>query len=282
MKIAKTKPELRAARSELTGSVGLVPTMGYLHDGHLSLVRRAREECDHVVATVFVNPTQFGPTEDLGSYPRDLDRDLDILREAGAAAVFAPGVDEMYHPHSETVVEPTGLSRILIGKLRPGHFKGVATVVSKLFNLVQPDAAYFGRKDYQQLAVIERMVRDLDFPVRVVGVPIARESDGLAMSSRNVRLDDAARRSAPMLNAALDEAETLSRQGVTVARIRARLHATLSRAEGAEIASVDLRDAETLAPVRGVPDRPVVALLAVRFGDVLLIDNRVLTPEMTP
>lgn len=279
MKICESKSEMRAARGPFDGTVGVVPTMGYLHDGHMELVRRAKAECDHVIATIFVNPTQFGPNEDFATYPRNTDRDVEMLRAAGVDALFLPDRTEMYHPDAETVVEPVALSKILIGKLRPGHFRGVATIVTKLLNIVQPDAAFFGQKDYQQLAVIRRVVRDLDVPVRIVGVPIQRDADGLALSSRNVRLSEPHRAVAPMLNTALDEVETLARQGQTAARLRARLRATLSRAEGAEIASIDIRDAETLAAVRGVPERPVVALLAVRFGDVLLIDNRVLTPE---
>lgn len=279
MKICETKSDLRAARRALVGTVGLVPTMGYLHDGHMELVRRAKAECDRVIATIFVNPTQFGPNEDFATYPRDTDRDIAMLRAAGVDALFLPDRTEMYHPEAETIVEPVALSKILIGKLRPGHFRGVATIVTKFLNIAQPDAAFFGQKDYQQLAVIRRVVRDLDLPVRIVGVPIQRDTDGLALSSRNVRLSGPHRAAAPVLNAALDEAETLARQGVTVARLRARIRAALSRAEGAEIASIDIRDAETLAAVRGIPDRPVVALLAVRFGGVLLIDNRVLTPE---
>lgn len=279
MKICESKSEMRAARGAFGGTVGLVPTMGYLHDGHMELVRRAKGECECVIATIFVNPTQFGPNEDFATYPRDIDRDVNMLRAAGVDALFLPDRTEMYHPDAETVVEPVALSKILIGKLRPGHFRGVATIVIKLLNIVQPDAAFFGQKDYQQLAVIRRVVRDLDIPVRIVGVPIQRDADGLALSSRNVRLSEPHRAAAPVLNMALDEVEFLARQGVTAARLRARLRATLSRVEGAEIASIDIRDAETLAAVRGVPERPVVALLAVRFGDVLLIDNRVLTPE---
>ena len=190
MKICHTKQELRATLTELrrTGSIGLVPTMGYLHDGHMSLVQHALQENDHTVASIFVNPTQFGNADDLTNYPRALEDDLTLLRDAGVAAVFTPTPDIMYHDAAQTIVETTDLANKLMGALRPGHFRGVATVVTKLFNLFQPDRAYFGEKDFQQLAVIRTMVRDLDIPVIVRGVPTVRHDDGLAMSSRNARL----------------------------------------------------------------------------------------------
>ncbi len=182
MKICHTKQELRATLTELrrTGSIGLVPTMGYLHDGHMSLVQHALQENAHTVASIFVNPTQFG--NDLTSYPRALEDDLTLLRDAGVAAVFTPTPDIMYHDEAQTIVETTDLANKLMGALRPGHFRGVATIVTKLFNLFQPDRAYFGEKDFQQLAVIRIMVRDLDIPVIVRGVPTVRHDDGLAMS----------------------------------------------------------------------------------------------------
>ncbi|MBJ3762597.1 pantoate--beta-alanine ligase [Maribius pontilimi] len=276
MKICRTKQELRTARAALDGTVGLVPTMGALHDGHLSLVRRSLSETDHTVATIFVNPSQFGPNEDLATYPRTAERDLGLLEAEGIAAVFMPSADEMYDETAQTIVETTHLARILIGRIRPGHFRGVATVVTKLLNLAQPDAAFFGQKDYQQLCVIRTMVRDLDVPVRIVGVPTMREADGLAMSSRNVRLTPEHRAAAPALNDALNAAQ--GHVGVSVGKMRKLVRDRLQRAEGADIASIDIRDAETLAPVTGTPDQPVVILLAVRFGDVLLIDNRVIQP----
>ncbi len=282
MDIHRTKDEMRAARAAAAGGearLGLVPTMGFLHAGHMALVARAREQCDRVVVSIFVNPTQFGPGEDFDSYPRDIDRDLDMLRAAGVDAVFLPDAAEIYPDDAETVVEPTRLSRILIGRLRPGHFGGVATIVTKLFNLMQPDAAYFGQKDYQQLCVIRRFVRDLDIPVRIEGVPIVRETDGLAMSSRNVRLEPAHRQAAPVLHAALEVGRETIEAGEGVSVAGQLIRARLAQAEGAEVASVDLRDAETLQPLRGAPDRPVVMLLAVRFGDVLLIDNMIATPK---
>ena len=256
----------------------LVPTMGYLHAGHMALVARAKAEGARVVASIFVNPTQFGEGEDLATYPRDPQRDLAMLRDAGVDAVFLPEVSEVYDRAAQTIVEPTALARILIGRLRPGHFRGVATIVTKLFNIVQPDGACFGEKDYQQLVAIRTIVRDLDIPVRIIGVPTEREPDGLAMSSRNVRLGAADRAAAPVLNTALTEAEALARRGATASRLRAHVRARLAAEPRADVQSVDIRDAETLAPVSGPLARAAVLLLAVRFGSVLLIDNRVVHP----
>ena len=278
MRICTTKAKLRAVRAEMTGRVGLVPTMGALHDGHLALVRHARADCERVIATIFVNPSQFGPNEDLDTYPRDPERDLDLLRAEGVDTVFTPDPSEMYHPDAQTIVETTELSRILMGRIRPGHFRGVATVVAKLLNLARPDIAYFGQKDYQQLQVIRTMVRDLDMPVHIEGVPTMRESDGLAMSSRNARLRPDHRASAPALHQALCEAADLVEQNWSVRRITRRIRDTLVDVPGADIASIDIRDAETLQTISGAPDRAIVVLLAVRFGDVLLIDNRVIQP----
>jgi pantoate--beta-alanine ligase len=275
MKQCLTKADLRDV---VTGfrrageTIGLVPTMGYLHEGHLTLVRAALASCDRVVATIFVNPTQFGPNEDLAKYPRDLPRDLALLKAAGVDAVFTPEPAEMYVEGAETIVETAKLSRVLIGRLRPGHFRGVATVVTKLFHLAQADRAFFGEKDFQQLAVIRRMVRDLDFPLEVVGVPTVREVDGLAMSSRNVRLTAADRAAAPVLHRALKHGAGLK----DAARIVREVRAMIAAEPRAKVQSVDLRDAETLAPVRGRLTRPAVLLLAVKFGDVLLIDNKVI------
>lgn len=291
MDICTTKAAIRARVREWRAAgrrVALVPTMGYLHAGHMALVARARADAGppgRVIASIFVNPTQFGPTEDLATYPRDPARDTGMLAAAGVDAVFMPEVSEVYAPDAQTIVEPTELSRILIGKLRPGHFRGVATVVTKLFNIIQPDAACFGEKDFQQLAVIRTMVRDLDMPVQVIGVPTVREADGLALSSRNVRLSPEDRAAAPVLNAALTDAEALARDGVTASRIRAHVRARLEAEPRADVQSVDIRDAGTLAALSGPLTRPAVLLLAVRFGQVLLIDNRVVGPaskEETP
>jgi len=278
MRLCRTRDDMRTAvrgfRAE--GSfVGLVPTMGFLHQGHMELVRRARAGCERVVVSIFVNPTQFGPNEDLATYPRDTERDLTMLSQAGVDAVFLPEVDEIYRPGAETEVEVTQLSRILMGKLRPGHFRGVTTVVTKLFNIVRPDRAYFGEKDYQQLQIIRRMVEDLDFAIEIAAVPTVRERDGLAMSSRNARLTPADRAAAPVLNAALNGAEMRANEGVTVTVLREWLRDHIASESRAEVRSIDIRDAVTLGPLKGPLTRPAVILLAVRFGDVLLIDQRV-------
>ena len=259
--------------------VALVPTMGYLHEGHLSLVRAAAAATDRVVVSIFVNPTQFGPNEDLATYPRDEKRDLALLEKEGVNAVFMPSVEEMYGAGGDTFVEVPGLSGILQGALRPGHFRGVATVVNKLFNIVQPDIAVFGEKDYQQLTIIRQMVCDLDMPLDIVGHPTVREKDGLAMSSRNVRLTPEQRLQAPVLNKALCAAEDAAAAGANVSDLETLIRSTLETASEAEIKSIDIRDAVTLAELDGSLDKPAVVLLAVRFGTVLLIDQRVIAPE---
>lgn len=259
-------------------SVALVPTMGFLHEGHMALMAQARQEADRVIASIFVNPTQFGPNEDLATYPRDPERDRAMLAAAGVDAVFMPEVSEVYAPGAQTIVETTELAKILIGKLRPGHFRGVATVVTKLFNIVQPDVACFGEKDYQQLCMIRQMVRDLDVPVRIVGVPTQREDDGLARSSRNVRLTPEDRAAAVVLSRALFEAEEMAKTGITASRLRAWVAATIQAEPRADLQSADIRDAVTLESLSGALTRPAVILLAVRFGAVLLIDQRVVTP----
>ena len=277
----------QAAEWRMSGApIALVPTMGALHEGHLALIERARAWLDaagggRVVTSIFVNPTQFGPNEDLSKYPRDEAGDLEKLRDAGCDAVFLPGVDDIYRPGAQTVVEVTGLSRILMGRLRPGHFRGVATVVTKLFNIVGPDVAVFGEKDYQQLAVIRQMVADLDMPVQILGVPTVREPDGLAMSSRNRRLSPADRAAAPVLARALDRGAAMIAEGAGLAAVRRGLRATLAAEPRGQIRSIDIRDAATLARVATV-GAPVVILLAVRFGDVLLIDQRTASPPSHP
>ncbi|WP_299809553.1 pantoate--beta-alanine ligase [uncultured Roseibium sp.] len=282
MKICPTKVEMRetvrAWRRE-GAAVGLVPTMGYLHDGHLGLVRLAREKADRVVASIFVNPTQFGPNEDLATYPRDETRDLALLKAEGVDAVFMPSVEEMYGAGGDTFVEVPGLSAILQGALRPGHFRGVATVVTKLFNIVTPDFAVFGEKDYQQLTLIRQMVRDLDMPLEIVGHPTVREADGLAMSSRNVRLSAEHRAQAVVLSRALSRAQELATSAVDIAALNAAIREELAAAPAAEVRSVDIRDADTLAELSGRLDLPAVVLLAVGFGNVLLIDQRVISPD---
>lgn len=277
-----TKDAVRARVKELKGegkTVALVPTMGYLHEGHLSLVRAAAKAADRVIVSIFVNPTQFGPNEDLDTYPRDPERDLALLEKEGVDAVFMPSVDEMYGTAGDTYVEVPALSVILQGALRPGHFRGVTTVVTKLFNIVQPDVAVFGEKDYQQLIVIRQMVRDLDMPLQIIGHPIVREADGLAMSSRNIRLAPEARAEAPVLNKSLCLAEDAAKSGPEISELEALIRQTLETAGQAEVKSIDIRDASTLEECHGRLEKPAVILLAVRFGSVLLIDQRVIAPE---
>jgi pantoate--beta-alanine ligase len=273
IRIGQEIARLRAAGK----TIGLVPTMGFLHAGHLQLMCRAAQNADAVVATIFVNPTQFGANEDLSRYPRDLDRDLALLRDEGVAAVFTPSPEEMYLPGADTIVDVPSLSGILQGALRPGHFQGVATVVSKLFNITQPDVAVFGEKDYQQLALIRKMVRDLDVPVRIIGHPTAREDDGLAMSSRNVRLSPAQRAAAKILNAALTQAEHHPQPSAEAYVAQITQH--LAGEALCDIKSVEIRDSEDLTALSGPLHRPAVILLAVAFGDVLLIDQRVIDPR---
>ncbi|WP_334192330.1 pantoate--beta-alanine ligase [Pararhodobacter sp.] len=274
---AAVRDSVRAWRAE-GQSVALVPTMGYLHRGHMALVERAKAQADRVVTSIFVNPLQFGPGEDLTTYPRDADRDLAMLGEAGVDGVFLPSVEEVYPPGAQTIVETTELAKMLIGKLRPGHFRGVTTVVTKLFNIVQPDVAVFGEKDYQQLCIIRQMVRDLDVPVRIEGVATVREEDGLALSSRNVRLMPEDRAASVILSQSLFAAEEMAKTGITASRLRAWVAANIGANPRADLQSADIRDAETLASISGPLQRPAVILLAVRFGKVLLIDQRVVTP----
>ncbi|GAB1581479.1 pantoate--beta-alanine ligase [Phyllobacterium phragmitis] len=280
MKVISTIADLRAAlkaerRSGKT--IGLVPTMGYLHIGHLTLARQSRKSCDVTVTSIFVNPTQFGPNEDLATYPRDLDRDLKLLEAEGVDYVFTPEISEIYRPNAETIVETTHLSRILIGRIRPGHFRGVTTIVTKLFNIVQPDRAFFGEKDYQQLAIIRRMVEDLDVPVEIVGVPTVREEDGLACSSRNALLTLEDRKAAPVLSKALGTAESLAAKGErSVPALRRAILKVLESEPRGLVEAVDIRDAADLAKITGKFGNPVVVLLTVRFGKVRLIDQRVI------
>jgi pantoate--beta-alanine ligase len=281
--VLRTKAELRAAvaAAKRAGeTVGLVPTMGYLHEGHLSLIRAARAECDLVVMSLFVNPTQFAPGEDLDRYPRNEERDLRLAGEAGADLVFAPAVDEVYAADAATAVEVTGpLTDVLDGdreRRGPGHFRGVATVVAKLFNIVDPDVAFFGQKDAQQAVVIRRMARDLDFPVRIEVMPTVREPDGLAMSSRNAYLEPADRERAAALSRALAAAERGAREGSLSAGLDA------ARAELAAAAIepeyLEARDAETLEPVEELGARPVLVAVAARVGAARLIDNVLIQP----
>ena len=283
MQTFTTIADLRAALAphRLDGrTIGLVPTMGYLHVGHLELVRRAQADNDIVVATIFVNPLQFGANEDLARYPRDLARDQAMLEAEGVHYLFAPTVEDMYPRPMETVVDVPALGAELEGSVRPGHFAGVATVVTKLFNIAQPDRAYFGEKDYQQLTVIRRMVEDMAQPVEVVGVPTVREADGLACSSRNVCLSAEERVAAAIVPRALEEAERLIATGETDARRLEEEVAAFIRAEPlASPEVVAIRDPATLAQVDEIGEKPVLLLLFVRFGGTKLLDNRVIDPK---
>jgi len=253
-----------------------VPTMGCFHEGHLSLMRRAREENGFVVVSLFVNPTQFGPSEDFREYPRDLDCDARLAEEVGVDLIFNPSVEEMYPEGYQTCVEVGKLSEGLCGASRPGHFRGVATVVLKLFNIVRPDRAYFGRKDYQQLKVIERMVRDLNLPVEIVGMPIVREPDGLAMSSRNAYLSPEEREAALALSKSLSYAQGLLGKGIVSGEeLRRRVEEFIQRETLARIDYVAVVDPETLDRLAEVKDEAVLAL-AVRIGGTRLIDNALL------
>lgn len=255
-------------------SVALVPTMGALHAGHLSLVSAACQRADYVIVSVFVNPTQFGPGEDYESYPRDLQHDMELLGAEGANAVLAPSAAEMYAPGASVTVDPGPLGSLWEGATRPTHFAGVCTVVSKLFAVVQPDLAFFGEKDYQQLQIVKRLARDLDFPVRVVGCPIVREPDGLALSSRNVYLSPAERTAATVLYRALRTAETLALDGERDARVLAEaVHGTIAEEPLATLDYADVVDALSLEPARTLGGAPARAIVAARVGRTRLIDN---------
>ncbi len=276
MRLVESADEMRAlsegwrAKGE---SVGFVPTMGYLHEGHLSLVRRARQENDRVVVSIFVNPTQFGPNEDYNRYPRDLKRDMELLEPIGVDAVFHPTVEEMYPAGYKTYVEVEEITERLCGASRPGHFRGVCTVCTKLFNIVRPHRAYFGKKDFQQLVVIKNMVRDLNMGMEIVPVPIVREPDGLAMSSRNTYLNPEERKAATCLYRALKEAARLYEEGERSARVIRDAAVKVIEAEPlARIDYVEVVDPETFLPVEEVSEGTLVAL-AVFVGPARLIDN---------
>jgi pantoate--beta-alanine ligase len=276
--VFRAKAELRAAlqRPRRAGeTIGLVPTMGFLHEGHLSLLRAARAECDLVVISLFLNPTQFGPGEDLDRYPRDEERDLRLAAEAGVDCVFAPAVAEIYpRGFASTVAVEGPLTEVLDGdreRRGPEHFRGVTTVVAKLFNIVGPDVAYFGQKDAQQAAVIRRMAADLDFPVRIEVLPTVREDDGLAMSSRNAYLDPRDRERAAAISAALLAAEREAAAGSLQDGLR--LAREVLAGAGIEPEYLEARDAETLEPVTALGERPVLIAVAAQVGAARLIDN---------
>ncbi|MBN1395782.1 MAG: pantoate--beta-alanine ligase [Pirellulales bacterium] len=281
-KLIKTVAELREGIDVVRRrgqSIGFVPTMGALHEGHLSLVRAARAECGCVVVSIFVNPTQFGPNEDFSKYPRTLDNDIELLAACGVNMVFCPSENEVYRKGHDTWVEVGAAAVPLEGECRPGHFRGVATVVLKLLNMVRPDAAYFGQKDYQQALVIRRMAADLDLPTEIRVCPIVREPDGLAMSSRNRYLSPAARQRALVLWKSLVLANELVEQGERDARtIAARMREVIESAEDARIDYVALVDPDSLRPVENI-EGPTLAALAVKIENTRLIDNCILRGE---
>lgn len=259
-------------------TVALVPTMGALHAGHMALVQQAKTTADRVIAWIFVNPTQFDKAEDLAAYPRTMDQDLAMLRAEGVDAVFTPNADEIYPDGAETIVETTRMANMLHGLVRPGHFRGVTTVVAKFFNIIQPDFAMFGEKDYQQLQVIKRMVRDLHMPIQIIGVPTVRDADGLALSSRNVRLNAQDRQAALVLNHALDHAQAIAPTRPTVSDLQNQIANLIEGQSGAKLEGCDIVQAETLADIEGPISGPTAIMISAQVGPVLLIDQRVITP----
>ena len=282
MKTIDTIGGLRAALRAADGDIGFVPTMGALHQGHLALIKRARDENRVVVVSSFVNPTQFNEVEDFDKYPRDLERDASMCRDAGVDYVFAPPMNDIYPKGFDTVVVVRGLTDRLEGASRPGHFTGVATVVAKLLNIVQARRAYFGIKDYQQLRIVHRMTGDLDFQTQIVDCPIVREPDGLAMSSRNVRLTPTARKAAAVINRALDCVQEIADTGVHDAyTLAAWLAQTIAVEPEAKLDYAVIVDPEDLREVDTI-DAGAIALVAAAFGKVRLIDNRLLHPAQGP
>jgi len=276
LRLVTTVQEVRAWHREAGGDLGLVPTMGYLHDGHLSLLRRARAENPRVAASIFVNPTQFGPQEDLARYPRDLERDRMLLEAAGCDLLFVPPVKELYPQGFDTYLEPAAVARPLEGERRPGHFRGVATVVLKLFGIFEPSRAYFGQKDAQQLAVIRRTARDLELPVQVVGCPIVREADGLALSSRNSYLNPEERQAAAVLHRALRSAQAAHAGGERgVDALRSAMRSVLAAEPRVRVDYASVADPESFQELSTV-EGPALLLLAVWVGQTRLIDNLLL------
>jgi len=275
--VADTRSAVAAAR-KAGRRIGFVPTMGALHAGHVALIRASRAETDFTVVSIFVNPTQFGPNEDYSRYPRTLDADRQLCAQVGTDLIFAPTAEEMYPPDVRTTVEVGSLGEVLCGASRPGHFRGVATVVLKLFNIVQPDFAYFGQKDAQQVAIIRRMTADLNLPVRIRVIPTVREADGLAMSSRNRYLDPGQRLNATCLDRALKKVDQLFANGERrVPVLEAAMAGIVAATPGARLDYARVVDANTLDTIAAV-DRPALAALAVYFGATRLIDNSLLAP----
>jgi len=276
--ITETRVACRLARAN-GQRLGLVPTMGALHEGHLSLVRAAKTQSDIVAVSLFVNPTQFGPTEDLAKYPRPFERDRELLEKEGVAILFAPSAEEMYPKGEATWVVVEGLSERLDGRSRPGHFRGVTTVVSKLFHIIEPDVAFFGQKDAAQAAIIRRMVRDLNFPVEIVICPIVREPDGLAMSSRNDYLNPVERKQALALHRSLSRAEDEFRGGErSAARLIAAATKILAQEPQIRLDYFEIVDPDTLDCVEQI-ERPALVAVAAYVGSTRLIDNRILNPK---
>jgi pantoate--beta-alanine ligase len=281
MNVVTTIAELRRERARLKGRVGLVPTMGALHAGHMSLVEAAVRQCDSVMTSIFVNPTQFGEGEDFNEYPRDMERDTQLLEEAGVSLIFAPEPGTMYPPRFQTYVKVEEVTKGKEGGQRPGHFRGVTTVVAKLFNLMQPDTAFFGQKDAQQVVVIRQMVRDLGFPLDIVVCPIVREGDGLALSSRNVYLQGAQRDAASLLNTALRSAADLYDQGERdPQRLRQEVRDIIQSEPLAHLDYVSLADARTLDEINHATDTPVLLSLAAQVGKPRLLDNMLLPADL--
>lgn len=280
MKVCRTIAEIRSETERYRNageSIGLVTTMGALHDGHMELVRAAHRY-NRVIATIFVNPTQFGDPADLETYPRTEEADCALLAQHGVSAVFIPTPAEIYPEGDETIVETTHLANILHGEVRPGHYRGVTTVVNKLFNIVGPDGAFYGEKDYQQLQVIRTMVRDLFMPITIHPVPTARAADGLALSSRNRRLSPDDRAAAPVLARALDAAEHAVRTGTTVENLRALITQTITDEPRATLRAIDIVAPQSLTPISGPVQDQIAIMLSAEFGGILLIDQREITP----
>jgi len=279
MILIETVAQMQQYARERRGEIALVPTMGYLHEGHASLMVEARKRAATVVVSIFVNPTQFGVNEDLDSYPRDLERDTRVALQAGVDVIFAPKVADMYPEGYQSYVNVEGLTDHLCGASRPGHFRGVTTVVAKLFNIVSPKVALFGKKDFQQLAVIRRMVRDLNMDLEIVGMPIVREQDGLAMSSRNAKLGPVERESSLCLSRSIAAARKAFKGGeLSVAALRETAVAVIEAQSGAELDYLEFRDQDSLVPLQQADGRTLLAL-AVRIGAVRLIDNCILGEE---
>lgn len=277
MKTVTSLEELRAARRDLSSPLGFVPTMGYLHQGHLSLAQAARSDCANVAASIFVNPSQFGPNEDLASYPRNLERDLELLEQAGVDLVWTPTAEEMYPPGYQTWVTVEEISRPLEGAMRPGHFRGVTTIVAKLFNAVQPDKAYFGQKDAQQVAVIRQMVKDLNFNLQIVVCPIMREMDGLAMSSRNVYLNPEERQAATVLYRSLSLASRSYADGERQAeKLRQIVKQSVAEEPQAKLQYISCANPLTLQEIQADIQGTALLSMAVFFGKTRLIDNMII------